>query len=408
MPDQEEIQHQLHLLTLHRRTLAGYLSQQAALGGAAYTTPPITNGLHETWENIRRIKDILREWGVVVEDLPDDSPSPSLLSPPPAAFLPLTPRPQSPGNPFTPGPFAPADRFFGRQKECDAIVARLGTMLSVSLVGAARMGKTSLLRYLEARLPSLLNDQYCLAIYVSMDSVENQAHFCKTVLETLLAKTPVLQQSQSELDQTVQALDRRLRGNVPVTLAETVKTVEWFSQAGLRIVLLLDEFKNLLDQPIEFNDVFRGVLRSLYTNRTIALVLSTRQPLTEIAGLSAYFANGLSQLPPLGPLADSDAAQLLQQTHDRWFNDAEVRIGLEAGSGHPLRLQWAGWWLYTWKGQETSPIHAQPGILHDHAAQILAQEVQREYDQMMNASGIQNRKRSVKSWFVLLKQRLRL
>jgi hypothetical protein len=76
MADQEDIKHQQKLLTIHRRNLAHYLSQQTALG-TAYTPPGVANGILETRENIKRLKGILRGWNVAVVDHPDDEPPPA-------------------------------------------------------------------------------------------------------------------------------------------------------------------------------------------------------------------------------------------------------------------------------------------------------------------------------------------
>src|SRR5947207_4986004 len=81
MADQEDIKHQQKLLTIHRRNLAHYLSQQTALG-TAYTPPGVANGILGTRENIKRLKGILRGWGAIVVDHPDDEPPPE---PEPAA-----------------------------------------------------------------------------------------------------------------------------------------------------------------------------------------------------------------------------------------------------------------------------------------------------------------------------------
>jgi hypothetical protein len=71
MPTQDEILHQKTLLATHRRTLAHYLKQQAALG-EAFAPPAVAFGITETRDNIRRIKSILRGWNVQVDDHPDD------------------------------------------------------------------------------------------------------------------------------------------------------------------------------------------------------------------------------------------------------------------------------------------------------------------------------------------------
>jgi hypothetical protein len=85
MPSQEEIADQQELLAIHRRTLAQYLKQQAVLTGA-YVPPGVAQGIHEARDNIRRVKGILRGWGVTVEDHPDDdSPAPAMVTAVPAA-----------------------------------------------------------------------------------------------------------------------------------------------------------------------------------------------------------------------------------------------------------------------------------------------------------------------------------
>src|SRR6266542_989467 len=65
--DQEAITQQLALLAAHRRTLAVYLRQQAELGVLA--PPGIINGIAETQNVIRPIKDQLRADGVLVGGL---------------------------------------------------------------------------------------------------------------------------------------------------------------------------------------------------------------------------------------------------------------------------------------------------------------------------------------------------
>jgi restriction system protein len=71
MPNQEAIEQQQQLLATHRRTLAHWLQQQAQ-HGTAYAPPAVTHGIRDARAEIARIKDILRNWKVDVEDLPDD------------------------------------------------------------------------------------------------------------------------------------------------------------------------------------------------------------------------------------------------------------------------------------------------------------------------------------------------
>ena len=69
-PDNEEIAAQQHLLVTHRRTLTIHLEQQAKLG--MYTLPSTAHGIAESRKEIKRIKAVLRGWGVPVTDAPDD------------------------------------------------------------------------------------------------------------------------------------------------------------------------------------------------------------------------------------------------------------------------------------------------------------------------------------------------
>jgi len=70
--NQEEIEQQQSLLGTHRRTLAHLLNQLALVGGAAYATPQVVNGIFEARENIQRVKQVLRGWGIAVADHPND------------------------------------------------------------------------------------------------------------------------------------------------------------------------------------------------------------------------------------------------------------------------------------------------------------------------------------------------
>ena len=62
-------------------TLSVYLRQRATIG-ASHASPGVINGIRDARDNIRRIKQILREWNVPVVDHPDDE-EPLVSSPKP-------------------------------------------------------------------------------------------------------------------------------------------------------------------------------------------------------------------------------------------------------------------------------------------------------------------------------------
>lgn len=69
---QKDIEHQLGLLGIHRRNLAHYQQQAKRFGGVDLAPPITRSGIEEGRGNIARIKDILRSYGIEVEDLAGD------------------------------------------------------------------------------------------------------------------------------------------------------------------------------------------------------------------------------------------------------------------------------------------------------------------------------------------------
>ena len=72
MPTPEDIAAQQNILAAYRRTLALYLVQRAAQGGAGYVQIGVANGIIETRGHILRCKETLRSWNAPIEDHPDD------------------------------------------------------------------------------------------------------------------------------------------------------------------------------------------------------------------------------------------------------------------------------------------------------------------------------------------------
>ena len=82
MPKQEDIKHQLNLLAINRRSLAHLVQLAARHGGESEAPTHVFNSLADTRASVARLKDILRDWGVHVDDDPNDvappPPDPSL------------------------------------------------------------------------------------------------------------------------------------------------------------------------------------------------------------------------------------------------------------------------------------------------------------------------------------------
>ena len=160
MRDQEEIDQQQELLAAHRRTLAQYLLQQAALG-VAHTPPAVAQGIHAARAEIRRIKRILRGWRVQVVNYPDDEPpdaekSETAIAAEDMQVFDLLPDDGAINHadsiPFIAGPPVIHPRhFFGHERELRRLfnLWKGHPLQNAAIIGQRRSGKTSLLRYLQ-------------------------------------------------------------------------------------------------------------------------------------------------------------------------------------------------------------------------------------------------------------------
>lgn len=83
MPNQDDIRYQQELLQHYRTTLRHYLKQRVALS-QSFEPPAVAAGIAEARQGIAQCKVVLRGWGMVVEDLPedDDGGEDAVLEPP--------------------------------------------------------------------------------------------------------------------------------------------------------------------------------------------------------------------------------------------------------------------------------------------------------------------------------------
>lgn len=73
MPTQEDIQHQMNMLEIHRRNIRHYQGQMRMLG--PHTPPGVFSGLETERRGVARIKSILRGWDLLVSDTEIDTAS---------------------------------------------------------------------------------------------------------------------------------------------------------------------------------------------------------------------------------------------------------------------------------------------------------------------------------------------
>lgn len=253
-------------------------------------------------------------------------------------------------NPFTFGnPIHTPSRFYGRQVEIRQVLNRLLSSVheSTSIVGERRIGKTSLLKYLAnpevAPGLGLTPDRYCL-IYIDFQGLTDitPGRFWQRVLG-MMARSICDPSLIPEID------DLRRRENFDLFDLEDL--CEGIAGKGLTIVLLLDEFEYVTQNP-NFRADFFGGLRALAIHHDLPLVTSTRRELIdlchsdEIKGSPFFniFANVM-----LRPFGQDEVLALIHgytaaTRHE--FTDADAAFVSSLSGRHPFFVQMAGYYLF--------------------------------------------------------------
>jgi hypothetical protein len=183
-------------------------------------------------------------------------------------------------NPFTFGnPIRDPARFYGRSEDIRQIVNRLRSSAheSTSVVGERRIGKTSLLKHLDtpevARELGLPPEEFCM-IYIDFQGLTDitPQRFWQRVLRKMERSICV-----PDLIPEI----KELREQEDFDLFDLEDLFEVITDSGLTIVLLLDEFEYVTQNP-NFGSDFFGGLRALAIHQNMPLVTATRRELIDL------------------------------------------------------------------------------------------------------------------------------
>jgi hypothetical protein len=246
------------------------------------------------------------EWAIPVLYLQDEEPrlfrhmegSPAL--------------PQATTNPFyTGGRINDPDLFIGRRRIVREICAELGKGCSISIVGGAGMGKSSLLHYLYQNRADWLAQR--TVEFIDLQGVLDERDFCETILHKL-----------GESGDTLRDLKRAL--------------------ASHDLILLLDEVERLAED--DFNPRLHDLLRSLAQEPHFAMCLATDHLLVEVfpsrtpGGVSPF--HNIFTVKTLGPFTEAEIRDCLSAYLDGTgvaFSEREIERLVIESHGHPLKLQ---------------------------------------------------------------------
>jgi len=256
-------------------------------------------------------------------------------------------------NPFTFGnPIRDSERFIGRAEDIRQITNRLlsSARESTSIVGERRIGKTSLLKYLTnpeiAESFGLKNDEFCL-VYIDFQGLNDitPQRFWQRVMR-LMART--MKSSDRK------ELFKELSKQEYIDLFDLEDLFESIGSDGTHVVLLMDEFEYVTQNP-NFDSDFFGGLRSLAIHYNLSLVPATRRELVELCHSeeikgSPFF--NIFATVVLKPFSYQETDTLIKnyaKTAGIVFSPKEVNFIRQVGGGYPFFVQMIGYYLVAGK-----------------------------------------------------------
>ncbi len=257
------------------------------------------------------------------------------------------------GTPYVIGPAVTPANFIGRKELVSQIFSRLQSaqMMSTSLIGLQRAGKTSLLNYLRnevvIRTHMKENSNSFLLCYINMQNdinspAEFYSHMIRAAIQSLAAKRNIQ--------------DYSLNGEVSRRGLENF--LDATMSLGINLVYLVDEFDRVSGSNFD-RDFLEG-LRALSSDRKLAWVLVSHNSLDLIGHKMSIPAGSpfynIITPPPLyvGPLSLEDAKHLIRNpTRDINIevDDNDISFLVELAGFLPFSLQMASAFLWDKKNK---------------------------------------------------------
>ncbi|MDO9546301.1 MAG: AAA-like domain-containing protein, partial [Pelolinea sp.] len=252
-------------------------------------------------------------------------------------------------NPFTFGnPIREPERFIGRKEDIRQVTNRLlsSARESTSIVGERRIGKTSLLKYLTnpeiAESFGLKKEEFCL-VYIDFQGLNDitPQRFWQRVLRLMARSMENNARKQTFKD---------LSNAEYIDLFDLEDLFESIGSDGTHVVLLLDEFEYVTQNP-NFDSDFFGGLRSLAIHYNLSLVPATRRELVELCHSeeikgSPFF--NIFATVVLKPFSSEETDSLIQnytRTAGIDLSPKEADFIRQVGGGYPFFVQMIGHYL---------------------------------------------------------------
>lgn len=228
--------------------------------------------------------------------------------------------------PFRTGNPVPTSGFYDRRTPVRRIASRLRRGESSALVGEPRMGKTSLLHYLEHNLEqdelygtSHVGLRFSFIDSQALGSSFTPAQFWTQALAPIHTEL-VERDPNSHFARQYHLAQANHFGNFNLEVL-----LDFLYERDRRMILLLDEFDQLIHHPVLNSAEFFGGMRALATrSRGLDLVIASRLPLARLHEATqplnptgSPFFNNFAEFV-MGPFPDKDIDELLKQGSDRF------------------------------------------------------------------------------------------
>ncbi|HWW92859.1 MAG TPA: AAA family ATPase [Vicinamibacteria bacterium] len=230
-------------------------------------------------------------------------------------------------NPFIAGSWVRGDNFFGRSGILREILE--GERHSVWILGARRLGKTSLLKELEHRVQQSSQTPF-VPLYWDLQGSGD----ARGLAETFLGSVEDSEAFRRATDISVEDLESLPASEMLTTLVR--RTV----RSGWRLLLLVDEAEELLTVARVDAGVLPRLRRIFQKGAEVRTVLTSTRRLARIDERTDFATSPFLQgfIPPLylTPLAPEESRSLLARGN---FRGDEVEVIMERTGNHPFLVQ---------------------------------------------------------------------
>jgi hypothetical protein len=230
-------------------------------------------------------------------------------------------------NPFIAGSWVRAENFFGRSETLREVLD--GERNSLWVVGARRLGKTSLLKELEYRVQESRETPFA-ALYWDLQGSAD----ARGLADSLLGSVEDSEAFRRASDVSVESLEGLSVADMLTTLVR--RTV----RSGWRLLLLVDEAEEFLTVARMDAGVLPRLRRVFQKGPEVRTIFTSTKRLARIDERTDFATSPFMQgfIPPvyLTPLADDECRTLLAQGR---FSEEEVRVIMERTACHPFLVQ---------------------------------------------------------------------